>query len=380
LFPELVVNCFQQAVMNTLADLTGGIAVYNRNDIDGAVARSIEHGSTYYTLGYYPSNQNWNGKFRKIEVRLERKDVQVRSRKGYYAIDPQTPIDATLSRQEFLTMMTPGSASATSLPFMVQVNPPTPGESDLEVRFHLEPGVLVFKEQKGLQHDVWGWNWLDDSIRDTAYAVRTILRTPFFSAVIVLSLGIGIGVNSAVFSWIERIVLRPLPGVDNPSDFYRIEPRADSGTYPGSSWLEYKDLRDRLGSFREIFAFRMSPFTVGEGTQAERKSGLFVSDNYFSGLGLRPARGRFWFPDEALQGKPAVVISHAYWSSGFNRDAGILGKTIRANDRLLTVVGVLPEGFQGTALVVDFDLFVPATLAPVMFSGSRELEDRSQRG
>jgi len=228
-------------------------------------------------------------------------------------------------------------------------------------------------------HDVWGWTWLDDAIRDAGYAFRTILRTPALSAVVVLSLGIGIGVNSAVFSWIERFVLRPVAGVDHPSEFYLIEPRSESGSYPGSSWTEYNDLRDRLRSFREVFASRMAPFTVGEGNQGERRTGLFVSDNYFSGLGLKPALGRFWRPDEASERRPAAVISYRYWKAAFNGDPKVLEQTIRANDQVLTIIGILPEGFQGTALIVDFDLWLPATLASTMFPGTRELEDRGMR-
>src|SRR5947207_10985565 len=82
--------------------------------------------------------------------------------------------------------------------------------------------------------DVWGWTWIDDTIRDVRYACRTIIKMPVLAAVVVASLGVGIGVNAAVFSWIQAVVLQPLPGVDNPSAFYLVEPRAETGSYPGS--------------------------------------------------------------------------------------------------------------------------------------------------
>lgn len=113
--------------------------------------------------------------------------------------------------------------------------------------------------------DVWGWTWIDDAIHDARYACRTIARMPMLAAVVVASLAVGIGKNAAVFSWIQAVVLQPLPGVDNPSSFYLVEPRAETGSYPGSSWPEYNDLRERLRSFHELIASRMVPFNVGAG-------------------------------------------------------------------------------------------------------------------
>ena len=228
--------------------------------------------------------------------------------------------------------------------------------------------------------DVWGWTGLDNTIRDVRYAWRTILRMPILAAVVIVSLGVGIGVNSAVFSWIQAVVLQPIPGVEDPSGFYLVEPRAETGSYPGSSWLEYSDLRERLRSFRELLAFRMVPLNVGEADQTERRFALLVSDNYFSGLGLRPALGRFAEPTEVSERRPVAVISYSFWKTYFRGDSAVLGQSLRANEQALTVIGVVPDGFQGTVLALDFDIWVPATLAPALFGGSRELEDRNQRG
>ena len=128
---------------------------------------------------------------------------------------------------------------------------------------------------------------------DLRHAWRSIVKMPVLSAVVVVSLGIGIGVNTAVFSWIQAVVLRPLPGVPDAGRFHLIEPRADTGSYPGVSWPEYGDLRERLRSLPELLAFRMAPFTLGEPGRSERIFGLLVSGNYFSALGMRPALGRF---------------------------------------------------------------------------------------
>jgi macrolide transport system ATP-binding/permease protein len=217
---------------------------------------------------------------------------------------------------------------------------------------------------------------------DLRHAWRSIRKMPVLSAVVVVSLGIGIGVNTAVFSWIQAVVLRPLPGVPDTGRLYLIEPRAETGSYPGISWLEYGDLRERLRSMPELLAFRMSPFTLGESGRAERIVGLLVSGNYFPALHMRPALGRFIEPAEVARpgGELVAVISYDFWRARFGRQVTALGQTIRVNERQLTIVGVAPERFQGTVLGLTFDLWVPATLAPALQGGSRELEDRTMRG
>jgi predicted permease len=220
------------------------------------------------------------------------------------------------------------------------------------------------------------------SFMDVRHACRAILRMPVLATVVVASLGVGIGVNTAVFSWVQALVLRPLPGVSDASSFFLVEARADTGSYPGVSWLEYRDLQERLRSLPELLAFRMAPLNVGEPAQSQRTFGLLVSGNYFSALGLRPALGRLLRPDEATRagGEAVVVISHEYWRTRFGAASGVLGRILRVNDRTLTIVGVAPARFQGTALGLNFDLWVPATLAPLLLGGSPELEDRTARG
>jgi predicted permease len=205
---------------------------------------------------------------------------------------------------------------------------------------------------------------------------------PGITAVVVLSLGVGIGVNTAVFSWIQAVVLKPIPGVAGSGRFYHVEPKSDTGTYPGMSWAEYRDLHARLSSLDELVAYRMVPFNVGEPGRTERTYAQLVSGNFFDALGIQPAAGRFFHPDEVVQpgGAPVVVISHEYWRNHFTGSPSAIGQTIRINDNQLTVIGVAPETFQGTILALQFDLWVPATMAPTLFAGSRELEDRNQRG
>jgi predicted permease len=223
---------------------------------------------------------------------------------------------------------------------------------------------------------------VEQVLRDLRQAWRAMIHSPLLAAVVIVSLGVGIGVNTVVFSWIQALVFRPLPGVADASRFHLIEARAENGTRPGSSWLEYRDLQAQLRAFPDLFAFRMIPFNLGEASRTERTYGLLVSGNYFAALGLRPAMGRFLRADEAERpgSEPVVVISHGFWQTRLAGSPTVVGQTLRINDHDLTIIGITPDGFQGTVLGLDFDLWVPATLAPVLLKGSRELEDRSARG
>jgi predicted permease len=214
------------------------------------------------------------------------------------------------------------------------------------------------------------------------HAFRNIARMPVVAAVVVVSLGIGIGINTAVFSWIQAVVLSPIPAVERSAGFYNVEPKSDTGSYPGVSWREYRDLESKLTSIDTLIAFRGAPLNVGESGRTERTYAQLVSGNYFAGLGLRPAAGRFIRPDEAdVPGaEPVVVLSHDYWQTRYGGNDSAIGQTIKVNDSQLTIVGVAPEGFQGTIMGLQFDLWVPATMAPVLVSGSSELESRNQRG
>jgi len=215
-----------------------------------------------------------------------------------------------------------------------------------------------------------------------SHAFRMLGRSPGLAAVVIVSIGVGIGVNTAVFSWLQAVTLRPLPGVSNGAAFYTVEPKADTGSFPGISWLEYQDLNRRLDAFDDLLAFRMAPMSVGESARTERTYSLLVSGNYFRALGLQPAAGRFVEPREVERagGDPVVVISHDYWQTRFGGSPSAVGRRLRVNEHELTIVGVTPEGFQGTIMGLQFDLWVPATMAPTLLAGSRELEDRGQRG
>jgi predicted permease len=223
---------------------------------------------------------------------------------------------------------------------------------------------------------------LDHLVRDIRHAARSIARMPVLATVVVASLAIGIGVNAAIFSWIQGLVFKPLPGVRDAASFQLIEPRSDIGSHVGTSWPEYRDLRERLTSFREILAYKMVPLTIGASPNTFRAYGQLVSGNYFTALGLEPSLGRFPTPDEVSRpgSEPVVVISNGFWKTRLAGAPDVVGRRIRVNEQDLTVIGVAPPKFQGTVTMIDFDLWIPATMAPVLFVGSRELDDRASRG
>ncbi len=219
-------------------------------------------------------------------------------------------------------------------------------------------------------------------VSDLRSAFRAIRHTPWVSAVVVLSVGIGIGANTVVFSWLESFTLRPMPGVERANEFNFVEPIAGNGGRPGSSWLEYQDLASRLDMFEGLLAFRMSPLNLGEAGRTERVFGQFVSGNYFTLLGLSPLAGQLLRPaDTSVPGANAVaVVSHDLWQTRLGGDPGAVGRVIRLNGRELTILGIAPRTFQGTVLGLSFDVWLPATMAPVLLNGSPELSERAARG
>jgi len=217
--------------------------------------------------------------------------------------------------------------------------------------------------------------------RDVIYALRMIRKMPLVAAVVIGSIAMGIGVNTVVFSWIQSRFVTPIAGAPDGRDFSLIEPRGDGGSYQSASWTEYCDLTARTSAFDEIIAFRMAPINVGAADWSERTYGLLVSGNYFPALRIRAAAGRLIEPaDTAVPGgTPVVVISRRFWQS---RLAGVrepLGTLLRVNDRPFTIVGIAPEPFQGTVMGLTFDLWIPATAAPLIVEGTRELEGRTER-
>ena len=186
---------------------------------------------------------------------------------------------------------------------------------------------------------------MSTTLANLRYALRGLRRSPLFASVAILSLALGIGANTAIFTLIDQILLREL-AVHNPDELVMVYQQANSmGSNMGSrmnSYPLFQDLQQKATPLADVLCWRLVSISLSVGNQTERAAAELVSGNYFSMLGIRPAAGRVFTAedDKVAGGHPHVVLSHAYWVSRFNADPNVVGKTIRLNDYPMTVVGV----------------------------------------
>jgi putative ABC transport system permease protein len=220
--------------------------------------------------------------------------------------------------------------------------------------------------------------------QDFRFAIRSLARSPIFAMVAILSLGLGIGANTAIFSLLDQLLLRMLP-VKDPA---RIVQMAARGPHYGSNWglnamsyPMYRDFRDRAGVFEGLLCRQGTSGSLGYGGQVERVRAEMVSGNYFQVLGVAAALGRPLLPedDERPGGHPVVVLSYDYWKSRFGADPNIVNGTVVVNNQPFTVLGVAAEGFYGVELGSATQIFVPVAMQERMIPGMKLLEDRRTR-
>ncbi|HEX9755566.1 MAG TPA: ABC transporter permease [Gemmatimonadales bacterium] len=196
---------------------------------------------------------------------------------------------------------------------------------------------------------------------DVRDAFRAVRRAPGFTLVATLTLAVGIGANTAIFGMLDRLLLRGMP-VEAPERLVRVvTDRGEDGINHNLSYRTYTDLRAQRSAFAGVLASTSIQLGMGGSDGSTRVVGEAVSGDYFDVLGIRPAAGRWFSPDEDRVGTPeaVVVLSHSFWTRGFDTDPGIVGRTIRLNDRPFTVVGVAPEGFTGLTRGASADLWIP---------------------
>jgi predicted permease len=218
-------------------------------------------------------------------------------------------------------------------------------------------------------------------------AVRGLVKAPFVTAVAVLSLALGIGANAAIFSMFDGMLLRSLP-VQEPE---RLVNLSAPGPKPGSqscnqagncdvvfSYPMFADLQAEPGPFIGLAAHRLFPVNLAATGQTQSGEGLLVSGSYFPLLGTQPTLGRLLGPgdDEMIGAHFVAVLSYDFWNSRLGADPNVLNRPIVVNGQSMTVVGVAPQGFRGTTLGADPDVFVPMTMRGVMNPGFDGFEDR----
>ena len=229
------------------------------------------------------------------------------------------------------------------------------------------------------------WELLIASLgRDLRYSVRMMRKNPSFAAVAVLMLALGIGASTTVYSWLDAVLVHPLPGVEKVNELVAFEGVASNGQPVTTSYADFRDFRDHATLIVGPAMARQTAFNVGEKESADRVWGQFVSGNYFDVLGVKPTVGRAFLPNEQgdqLGASPVAVISDRLWRSRFNSDRQIIGKTIRVDDHELTIVGVASPEFKGSVPGMALDIWVPLSMRPPMigFKTDGQLRDRGFR-
>lgn len=197
--------------------------------------------------------------------------------------------------------------------------------------------------------------------QDFRYAARMLRKSPGFTLVAVATLALGIGANTAIYGWLRRVLLAPVPGAAEPGSLVAVETLTPAGTRIDSGWADYTDLRESTRSFDGIVAFQTRHVTLSGKEHSHRVYALFVSGNYFDVMGVAPSVGRGFLPSEGTPpaAVPVAVISDGFWERRFARAGNIIGQTIRLNGRAFTIAGVAPPEFKGSVNGLNFDVYVP---------------------
>jgi predicted permease len=206
---------------------------------------------------------------------------------------------------------------------------------------------------------IWGLRSLEILWQDLRYGARLLLKNPGFTSLAALTLALGIGANTAIFTLLDKALIRPLP-VERPNQLVTFVEDA-SGTPGTFSYPMYAELRARDDVLSGVVAYHQQPFSLSDGSVTERVIGQIVSGDYFTVLGVRPALGRFFLPEEDRTPgtHPVIVISQGLWRRRFGADPAVIGKTMSLNERRYTVIGVTPSEFTGTTRGTVNDVYVP---------------------
>jgi predicted permease len=220
-------------------------------------------------------------------------------------------------------------------------------------------------------------------LQDLRYGLRSFRNSPGLTAVAVLTIAIGIGANTTIFSWLRSLLLNPLPGAEQPERIVAIENTAPDGEPITTSYLDFRDFRDNLRAVNFVTAYRGYVFSVGDAPNTGRVWGEMASGGLFDMLGIKPEAGRFFSlqeRDDAQDAHAVVVISHGYWKSHYHSDPSAIGSTLRINRTPFTIIGVAPEGFHGIHAGLDYEFWLPLTMyGQLTHTGLWMLQDRNTR-
>jgi len=226
----------------------------------------------------------------------------------------------------------------------------------------------------------WGWTWLGSIGADIRYSLRAMRGQPAFVAVAVLSLALAIGANSAIFSFADAALLRPLP-VPDPSGVFDVSSTTPDNPFEGMSFPDYQDLRDKSRSFAGLLAYRLTTLAaaVNPAAPAQVRRAALVSDNFFSVLGVEPTTGRAFLPDEAnAPGQAVAIISDDFWRQ-YPGGQSVVGRSLRLNGIVFTIVGIAPRSFTGIDRFAPPSIYVPLAMSQRLAAEPADpLEDRGR--
>ena len=220
---------------------------------------------------------------------------------------------------------------------------------------------------------------LDPLRLDLRHSARSLVRSPVFTLTAILSIAIGIGAVTAIYSLVDTLLLRPAPGIGAPDRLVDVGRSQEGEGHDNVSYLNYADYRDRTTTLAGLAALEFTPRAISlagpEGGEAVEAS--IVSGNFFEVLQARPALGRFFLPEEdrVPRANPVVVLSHRFWSERFGGDAAIVGRTLVLNGSPFTVVGVAAERFNGPRITAP-DLWAPIMASPLIGGSEGTLRGR----
>jgi predicted permease len=215
---------------------------------------------------------------------------------------------------------------------------------------------------------------------DLRYAFRMLLKSPGFTLIAMLALGLGIGANTAIFSVFNGVLWRPLP-VKDPQQLVVLASKTPSFDFPlNLSYPDFQDYRNLKTIFSDLIAYNSNPVNFGTEGRHERAWCEMVSGNYFSMLGLDAVRGRTFAADEGwVPGKdPLMVLSYKFWQKRFGGDSAIIGQTVEVNNHAFTVIGVAPESFRGAYYFLEPDFYIPLTTMGLL--DPSQADDLNKRG
>jgi predicted permease len=284
-------------------------------------------------------------------------------------------------------------------------------ELDDELRFHVEHAAAAY-ERQGMSHDaalrrarlefggieqmkeasrdVRGTARLESIARDLRYALRSLEKRPAFTLTVIATLALGIGANTAIFTLVDALLLRPLP-VSHPEQLVIVgDPAAVNNNNVGSPLTDYvsfplfEDVRERNTVFSDMYATGWSgPIDVqmgsGAGATAEQPHARFVTGNFFSMLGVRPYVGRtFTAAEDKTPGQdPVAVLTYDYWRRRFSSSNAAIGSVMRVNDVAVTIIGVTPPGFRGDIVGQPLDFWLPMMMDPIIQPQMNKVNDRA---